>query len=76
MTPWFGFVVPVATPKPIVERISKALAAAVADPDVQQKLDIAGCEPKSATPAEFGDVIKSDITQWERVVKEAGITAD
>jgi len=48
VTPWFGVVVPAATPQPIVERISKALEAALATADVQQKLDIAGCEPKSA----------------------------
>ena len=44
VTPWFGVVVPAGTPQPIVERISKALEAALATPDVQQKLDIAGCE--------------------------------
>ena len=48
VTPWFGVVVPAGTPQPIVERISKALEAALATPDVQQKLDVAGCEAKSA----------------------------
>jgi tripartite-type tricarboxylate transporter receptor subunit TctC len=43
VTPWFGIVVPSGTPQPIVDRISKALEAALATPDVQQKLDLAGC---------------------------------
>ena len=50
VTPWFGVVVPAGTPQPIVDRISKALEAALATPDVREKLDIAGCEPKSAPP--------------------------
>ena len=37
VTPWFGVVVPAGTPQPIVERISKALEAALATPDVQRK---------------------------------------
>ena len=76
VTPWFGVVVPAATPQPIVERISKALVAALATADVQQKLDIAGCEPKSAPRTQFVDIIKSDVALWAKVVKEAGITAD
>jgi tripartite-type tricarboxylate transporter receptor subunit TctC len=76
VTPWFGIVVPAATPQPITERISKALEAALATTDVQQKLDTAGCEPNSAPLAHFADIIKADVALWARVVKEAGITAD
>jgi tripartite-type tricarboxylate transporter receptor subunit TctC len=76
VTPWFGVVVPAATPQAIVERISKALEAALATADVQQKLDIAGCEPKSAPQKQFADIIKADVALWAKVVKEAGITAD
>lgn len=76
VTPWFGVVVPAGTPQPVVERISKALEAALATPDVRDKLDIAGCEPKSAPLGRFSDIIKSDVALWTKVVKEAGITAD
>jgi tripartite-type tricarboxylate transporter receptor subunit TctC len=76
VTPWFGIVVPAGTPGPIVERISKALETALATPEVRDKLDTAGCEPKSAPPKEFADIIKSDVALWARVVKDAGITAD
>jgi tripartite-type tricarboxylate transporter receptor subunit TctC len=76
VTPWFGIVAPAATPQPVVARISKALEAALATAEVQQKLDIAGCEPKSAPLGAFADIIKSDVAVWAKVVKEAGITAD
>jgi tripartite-type tricarboxylate transporter receptor subunit TctC len=76
VTPWFGIVAPAATPQPVVERISKALEAALATPEVRERLDVAGCEPKSASPAAFADIIKSDIGVWANVVKEAGITVD
>src|SRR5471032_231447 len=68
VTPWFGIAVPAGTPQPIVDRISKALEAALATPDVRQKLDTAGCEPKSAPGAEFAAIIKSEVAVWARVV--------
>jgi tripartite-type tricarboxylate transporter receptor subunit TctC len=85
VTPWFGIVVTAGTPEPIVNRIGQALEAALADADVREKLDLAGCEPKSAPraqfadiikSAQFADIIKSDVALWAKVVKEAGITAD
>lgn len=76
VTPWFGVVVPAGTPQPLVAKISAALEAALATPDVRQKLDTAGCEAKSAPLATFADIIKSDVALWAKVVKEAGITAD
>jgi tripartite-type tricarboxylate transporter receptor subunit TctC len=76
VTPWFGVVVPQGTPQPVVDRISEALEKALATPDVQQRLDTAGCEPKSAPPKQFADIIKADVALWAKVVKDAGITAD
>lgn len=76
VTPWFGIVLPKGTPEPIVERIGKALEAALATADVQQRLDVAGCEAKSAPRQAFADIIKADVGLWAKVVKEAGITAD
>lgn len=76
VTPWFGIVLPGGAPRPLVERISTALEAALATGEVREKLDVAGCEPKSAPLSQFGDIIKSDVALWARVVREAGITAD
>jgi tripartite-type tricarboxylate transporter receptor subunit TctC len=76
VTPWFGVVVPAATPQPVVDRISEALEKALAASDVQQRLDTAGCEPRSAPLKQFADIIKADVALWAKVVKDAGISAD
>jgi tripartite-type tricarboxylate transporter receptor subunit TctC len=76
VTPWFGIVVPKGTPQAVVEKIDKALEAALASAEVREKLDTAGCEAKSAPLSAFADIITSDVALWARVVKEAGITAD
>jgi len=76
VTPWFGIVVPAATPQPIVNRISQALEIAIANPEVRERLDLAGCAAKSAPLGEFADIIKSDIALWAKVVNDASIPAD
>ena len=74
--PWFGVVVPSKTPQPIVTKVSQALEAAVAAPEVREKLDLAGCSAKSAPLGVFAAIIRSDIALWAKVVKDAGIPAD
>jgi tripartite-type tricarboxylate transporter receptor subunit TctC len=76
VTPWFGIVVPAGTPEPLVARISTALETALASPEVQQKLDLTGCEARSAPRAQFADIIKADVALWAKVVKDAGIPPD
>ncbi|ETR77557.1 ABC transporter substrate-binding protein [Afipia sp. P52-10] len=74
--PWFGIVLPAKTPQPIVEKISKALDTALANDDVQKKLDTAGCEPKPAPMKEFEAIIAKDVGLWTKVIKDANITAE
>jgi tripartite-type tricarboxylate transporter receptor subunit TctC len=76
VTPWFGIAVPSKTPQPSVGKISKALEAALAAPEVREKLDLAGCSVKSAPLEEFAAIIRSDIALWAKVVRDAGIPAD
>ena len=76
VTPWFGIVVPKATPQPIIARIDQALEAALATAEVRQKLDTAGCVATSAPLSAFADIVKSDVALWATVAKEAGLTSE
>jgi tripartite-type tricarboxylate transporter receptor subunit TctC len=49
---------------------------AVANPDFAKQLAAMGLEPASSTPAEFHDMIRTELMRWTRVIKEAGITAE
>ena len=64
------------TPQPIADRISNALEVALATPDAQQKLDLAGCKAKSAPLKQFAGIVKAAVALWAKVVKDAGIPAD
>ena len=71
---WNGILVPVKTPRAIVDRLATAAAAVLAVPDVQQKLAIQGVEPQPLTPAEMDAMIRREIALNVRLAKEAGLT--
>lgn len=69
----FGFVGPANMPRPVVDRLNGALAAAVKDPQNNRILVEQGAEPIGSTPEEHAAAIRSEIAKWRKVVKEAGI---
>ena len=57
---WFGILAPAATPKPIVARVSEAVAAVLQIPDVKARFEPQGVELKSSPPDTFDAVLRSD----------------
>jgi tripartite-type tricarboxylate transporter receptor subunit TctC len=62
---------PARTPKPIVDRLYRAIAQAETLPDVQQRFATLGFQPKANTPAEFAAEIKTEVERWATVIKSA-----
>jgi tripartite-type tricarboxylate transporter receptor subunit TctC len=75
-TTWFGLLGPAGTPKAVVDRINAEMKRAVANPEFTKQLVAIGLEPASSTPAEFHDMIRTELKRWTQVIREAGITAD
>ena len=73
---WAALVVPVGTPKPYVEKINKAMQAALSKPEVQKQLSALGAEVVLTTPAETGAFIKREITQWGDTIKVANVKVE
>lgn len=73
---WYGLVAPARTPKNVIERIAKETATAMHSPDMTKRLAAEGSEPVGSSPAEFTAHIRSEIDQWSRVVKQAGIRGE
>ncbi len=71
---WYGLFAPAGTPRPIVDRIAKEVAAIVADPDFAQKqLKDRSLVGVTNTPDEFAKQIAEDRAVAEQVVKQAGM---
>jgi tripartite-type tricarboxylate transporter receptor subunit TctC len=73
---WFGIFAPAATPKPIQDRISGAIAKVLQHPDVAARLVTLNMEPVGSTPEEFRKVVQDDWNKWGAVVKTSGFTLD
>jgi tripartite-type tricarboxylate transporter receptor subunit TctC len=75
-TTWFGLLGPAGTPKAVVDRINAEMKRAVANPEFVSQLVAIGLEPASSTPAEFHEMIRTELKRWSKVTREAGISAE
>jgi tripartite-type tricarboxylate transporter receptor subunit TctC len=73
---WYGFVGPARMPADIVRRLNTEIVAALAQPDVRQRLSDQGVEARSSSPEEFARLIAADLERWPKVVERAGVKAD
>ena len=79
VTVWHGMWAPHGTPKPVIDRLSKALQEALRDPAIVARFAELGTEPvpqSEATPAALGAHLKSEIAKWQPIIKKAGVYAD
>jgi len=73
-TSWGGLLAPAGTPKDIVERMSAELKKALADKEVQDKLESVGSFAAYRTPEQTGVRMKQDFERWGKVIRDNHIT--
>jgi tripartite-type tricarboxylate transporter receptor subunit TctC len=73
VSPWYGLVVPAATPKEIIARLHDAAVAALRNPEVKKRFAGTDLEPVGSTPEQFGAHIRSEVAKWAKVIKDAGM---
>ncbi|CAN5714254.1 tripartite tricarboxylate transporter substrate binding protein [soil metagenome] len=76
VTGWFGMLAPAGTPPAIVTRLNAEVNAALALPDVKEKLASLGVEPGGGTPAEFTALIEGDTKRYGDAIRRLGIKVD
>jgi len=70
---WNGFAAPARTPRPVIERLHKEIARALAAPDVQKRFAELGVEGRASTPEELREFHLAESRRWSRVVEAAKI---
>ena len=73
---WIGISAPAKTPRPIVLRLNKAIDAAVAAPDMQERLLKAGAEPWTIGLAELEAMVKNELESNARLIKTPGFKVE
>ena len=70
---WTGISVPNATPRRIVDVLSKAINEVLPSPDALEKARVLGLDLRGSSPEEMDARMKADIEKWTTLIKKAGI---
>jgi tripartite-type tricarboxylate transporter receptor subunit TctC len=70
---WNGFFAPAKTPREVLERLNKEVAAAVRHPEVSKRLRDMAAEPVGSSPAEQEAILKRQMDQFRPVIREIRI---
>jgi tripartite-type tricarboxylate transporter receptor subunit TctC len=70
---WVGFFMPAKTPEAIVTTLNSAVNQALKTENVRTSLRSIGAEAAGGSSAEFAKFVSSQVSFWERTVREAKI---
>ena len=73
VTSWNGVFAPKDTRPDVIATLNKALAEALAMPDIQARFLDLGVVAKPSSPEELMALLKADIAKWSHVIAKAGI---
>lgn len=71
---WVAAYAPAGTPKPIVDRLQREIAAIIRMPDVMPKLIDQGQTPLGNTPEEFAAAFAAQAPRWIALIRASGAT--
>ncbi len=70
---WYGVAAPAATPREIVLRVQREIAAALSQPDVKERLASLGVVGAPSTPEEFAAFMRKEAASLARLVRQTGV---
>ena len=71
---WTGLAGPAKLPKPIVDRLNAEVRKALAAPEVKQKLEAMGGDPRATTPEEMKALVQRQYDTWKKLAVEANLS--
>ncbi|HYC47163.1 MAG TPA: tripartite tricarboxylate transporter substrate binding protein [Burkholderiales bacterium] len=73
VTAWNAMFAPAGTPAPIINRLNGLVHKALAHPESKAVMEAQGLEADTSTPAALGQLVKSELVKWAKLIKVAGI---
>jgi tripartite-type tricarboxylate transporter receptor subunit TctC len=73
---WYAMFVPAKTPKPVIDKLNRALNSTLQDPDIRDKLLAQGSEAVGGTPEALGQAVNLELVKWAKLAKDANIKAE
>jgi tripartite-type tricarboxylate transporter receptor subunit TctC len=72
VTAWTGVIAPAGLPRPVLDRLNRAVNATINDPAVKERLVQLGSEGGGGTPEEYAEIIRKDSAKWAEVIQRSG----
>jgi tripartite-type tricarboxylate transporter receptor subunit TctC len=73
---WSGVIAPAGLPRPILDKLNRAINAAIVEPQTKERFTQLGSEGGGGTPEEFAELIRSDSAKWADVIRRSGAKID
>jgi len=73
---WFGMLAPAGVSDAVVNRLSEETGASLKSPETLKRLTERGLEPIPCSPAVFADFLRSEMTRYAAVIKQANVHID
>jgi tripartite-type tricarboxylate transporter receptor subunit TctC len=70
---WFGLVAPAGTPRPVVDKLAKAVMEATGTPEVAKAWEPQGILPMQGGPDDLAKYIASESRRWGEAASAAGL---
>ena len=75
-TSWYSLFAPAGVPAPVLQRLSAAALAALADNSLRQRIAQIGLQPTGHGPERLTAVLKADHERWGQIVRDTGFEAE
>jgi tripartite-type tricarboxylate transporter receptor subunit TctC len=73
---WHGLMGPKGLPRPIVDRLNSEINTIIRDPEFAQRIASEGLMPAGGPPEKLLALLKQEMSDWARVVKQTGLKAE
>ncbi len=74
---WQGVLVPIGTPRPIVDKLHAAIVKVLAEPEIQARMRSGGViAVGSKSPEDFKTYMDVETAKWTKVIEENGLRSD
>lgn len=73
---FLGVSAPKGTPAAVIEKLNTAVKAALADPNVKERIESTGAIVVGNSPAEYQSQVRDELATYQRVVQQQGLKPD
>jgi tripartite-type tricarboxylate transporter receptor subunit TctC len=70
---WGGLFAPAGTPQSVIDLLNREVNTIMNSPDIRARFEADGLAVPRNSPAEFAQILRSDLRLWTKVIKDAGI---